>query len=86
MYQPFCAAFALEPLVKLLQLVAPSALISQPSALTAEPLAVTVGTVRLRALPEQTAAGAVMSVNAGKESTVIFTALLVVVPQTLVAK
>ena len=64
----------------------PFALICQPSAVMSEPLAVTVGSVMVSAFPEQTAAGAVMSVNAGKESTVIFTTLLVVVPQSLVAK
>ena len=63
-----------------------SAEICQPCSLTAEPLAVTVGRVMVRAFPEQTAAGATMSVMAGKESTLIFTTLLVVVPQSLVAK
>ena len=63
-----------------------SAEICQPCSLTVEPLAVTVGTLMVRAFPAQTAAGAVMSAMAGRLSTVILTALLVVVPQVLVAK
>ena len=51
-----------------------------------EPLLVTFGVVRVSVLPAQTAAGAVMFGMVGTLFTVIFTALLVVVPQSLVAK
>ena len=53
------------------QLLLPFAEYCQPCAVTVEPLAVTVGAVRLNALPAQTAAGALMVVRVGLLFTVM---------------
>ena len=53
------------------QLLLPFAEYCQPCAVTVDPLAVTVGAVRVRVLPAQMAAGALMAVRVGTSFTVM---------------